>query len=289
MSAEVWPTTACDKVISRADFPEKALNLAADGGYILWKAPGRKVFVDPRVTVYGASFYQGLARALLGQAETWDNLLKKWEPGAIILNCSWPGAGAALRRLTDDKEQWALVYFDGISAILARRTTEAKALISDLEVQVAGLRELQASHQKFRNCSRSIVKVPANPTRLIGAGSVYLALWRFREAVAVYTDVVRLSPDYATGWLNLGISSFQRGHLDQAYQALTQAGELRPDSALAWLWLSKVHEAKGEKNPAERALQKARQINKAMADAFEQGFHSNTNQPVPGSLNATNR
>lgn len=284
---ELIPTAACETVIKRADFPKTAINLAMDGGYLAWKVPGYKVFADPRVAVYGAAYYQGLARALLGQTDTWNNLVSRWQPGAVILNCSWPGAGAAARRLVDEG-RWAMVYFDGISAILVLRTSEHKALISDLEAQVQGLSIIEQA-RKTQAASRRSFFVPANPTRLMGAGSVYLALWRFREAEAVYKEITATSPNYVTGWLNFGITSFQRRHMDQALLALEQARRLRPDSALTWLWLSKTYEAKGLTQEAVSALQKARSINEGMANAFVQGFQTTTNKPMPGTLNSTNR
>ncbi len=288
VASGLWPEVACEKVISRPDFPQRAINLAMDGGFIAWKTPSRRVFVDPRVTVYGAAYYQGLARALLGQAEAWTNLMTRWDPGAIILNCSWPGAGATVRRLVDEKSQWALVYFDGVSAILARRTTENKALISDLALQSAGLAALESQRRLVHVQKRSL-RVPGNPSQLMGAGAVYLALGRFREAASVYEDIVRLSPAYVTGWLNLGISMLQKSHFDEALRALEKARDVRKESALAWLWLSKAYEAKQQTRESERAMQKARELNKSMADAFQQGLQSVTNRPMPGTLNATNR
>lgn len=284
---ELIPTAACETVIKRSDFPKNAINLAMDGGYLAWKIPGYKVFADPRVAVYGAAYYQGLARALLGQTETWSNLVTRWQPGAVILNCSWPGAGASIRRLVDEG-RWAMVYFDGISAILVLRTSEHKALISDLETQVQGLSIIEQARLN-QSASRRSFFVPANPTRLMGAGAVYLALWRFREAEAVYKEVTATSPHYVTGWLNFGITSFQRKHMDQALVALEQARRLRPDSALTWLWLSKTYEAKGRAQEAASAMQKARSINEGMATAFAQGFQTATNKPMPGLLNSTNR
>ena len=64
----------------------------------------------------------------------------------------------------------------------------------------------------------------------------------------------------------------------QRYEAL--GGWLdRPESTLAWLWLGKTYEAKGDKTQAALAQRKAKSINKAMADAFEQGLQSLTNHP----------
>lgn len=277
ITSDLLPTAAVDRIISRSDFPKQAINLAMDGGYLIWKQPGYRVFADTRVSVYGSLYYQGLARALLGQPEAWDLLMKRWNPGAVILNGSWPGAGAALRRLVDDP-QWALVYFDGISSIVVRRTTENLALISDPTGRTAGLQDLEHARQSLASDPSGIFMVPIS-VRLLGAGSTYLALGRFAEARAIYHTLVQNAPHYVTGWLNLGLCELQANHYEQAIHALTQTTRLRPESTLAWLWLGKTYEAKGDKTQAAMAQQKAKSINKAMADAFEQGLQSLTNHP----------
>lgn len=278
VAEEVFPSAAVKRIISRDDFPRQSINLAVDGGYLSWMRPGARVFVDPRVDVYGSLYYQGLARALLGQPEAWDLLMKKWDPGAVILNGSWPGAGAALRRLVDNP-QWALIYFDGLSAIVVRRTTENLALISDPTERRAGLRDLEQAHQRLlaQHSGRSVTPVSV---RLLGAGSTYLALGRFAEARAIYQTLTRNAPHYTTGWLNLGLCELQVNQLDSAIQAFSTATRQRPGSVLAWLWLGKAYEAKGDAAPAAAALQKARSINKTAADAFEQGLQALTNRPT---------
>ena len=278
IASELLPTAACERVIGRPDFPKRAINLAMDGGYLAWTLPQHKVFTDTRVPVYGATFYQGLARALLGQPESWSNLVSRFEPGAVILNCSWPGAGSALRRLVDEG-RWALVYFDGISAITVQRTTEHKALISDLEAQRDGLGDLERARQLMETKPSGLVLQPNSP-RLIGAGAVYLALWRFKEAEVIHKNLTRLTPSYITGWLNLGISAFQLRHLNEAITALNYARKRRPDSALTWLWLGKAYEGNNMPRESAAALSKARSINPAMAESFDKGTTTNS-MPVP--------
>ncbi len=241
--------------------------------------PGRKIFTDSRSAVYGSTFYQGLGRGLLGQQDIWTNLVTRWQPEAIILNGSWPGSGAALRQLVDDKI-WALVYFDGISAILVLRTTQHRALISDLATQVSGLNDLEQARQAYAKRDGALLRAPV-PARLVGAGVNYLALGRFREASAIYEGITPRLPSYVTGWLNLGICRLEQKKVDGSIRALTQASRLRPDLTLAWLWLNRAYTEKGLSREAETALRKARDLNKAMADAFEQIGKPPTNAPPP--------
>ena len=117
----------------------------------------------------------------------------------------------------------------------------------------------------------------------MGAGVIYLALGRFREASAIYESITPRLPDYVTGWLNLGICRLEQNNVDGSIRALTQASRLRSDLTLAWLWLNRAYQEKGLSREAENALRKARDLNKAMADAFEQIGKPATNAPPPGA------
>ena len=274
---EMLPTAACERILSKPGFPDRIINLAMDGGYLAWQLPGRKVFTDPRVSVYGSQYYQGLARALLGQPESWSNLVQRWQPGAILLNGSWPGAGAALRRLADDKE-WALVYFDGISSLLVRRLSENQALMDDVESRQAGLADLETARRNMATSS-SALRVPALSPRLMGAGAAYLALGRVVEGKAVYDVLMPNAARYTTGWLNLGLCELQLRHTDLAIQAFQIASAQRPDAPLTWLWLGKAYELAGRPSEASAAIHKATVLNPGIAETFAQNLGTSTNQP----------
>lgn len=277
VSEEVLPDAACERVMKRPDFPKTIINLAMDGGYLAWKLPGQKVFTDPRVQVYGSLYYQGLARALLGETESWNNLMKRWQPGAVLLNGSWPGAGAALRRLAGDQD-WALVYFDGISALLVRRLSEYQALIDDTTAQQAGLADLEATRRKLSE--QRGWRQPALSPRLMGAGTAYLSLGRLTEAKAVYDTLMPKAPRYTTGWINLGLCELQLRHFDRAIQAMEIATRQKPEAPLAWLWLGKAYEAGGRPADASMALQKASLLNPRIVEAFAQSLSPSTNAPA---------
>lgn len=281
ISAELLPTAACSRLLTRPDFPEKTINLAMDGGALSWELPGHKVFTDPRVSVYGSLYYQGLARALLGQPEAWSNLIQRWQPGAVLLNGSWPGAGSALRRLVDDKE-WALIYFDGISSLLVRRLSQNQDLMNDVSSRRAGLADLEEARHQLASASSSW-RVPALSPRLMGAGAAYLALGRFAEAKAVYEALMPNAPRYTTGWLNLGLCELQLRQYDRAIQALQTATTQRPDAPLAWLWLGKAYEISGRPAEAAAALQKATLLSPGIVEAFAQNLGTSTNPPAPAS------
>lgn len=276
----IFPERAAEVLLSRSDFPARTINLALDGGYLAWKLPNRKVFTDTRGQVYGVAFYQGLARALLGPAEAWTNLVQRWQPEGVVLNCTWPGSGSAARRLLND-DRWALVYFDGTTAALVTRTMAHSKLISDFQVQQAGLKALEQARTAYQADLESRWPALHSPA-LIGAGAMNLALWRFREAEAIYALLVQGAPTMATAWLNLGICQHHRTAYQEAVATLKRAAKLRPGSVLAWLWLSKSYRNLGETELADTAMKKAREINADIADSFASGTQGATNTTLPG-------
>lgn len=270
IARDVFPLRACETILSRPDFPERALNLAQDGGFLAWALPHRKIFTDSRVAVYGAAFYQGLGRALVQDNDVLANLLNRFNPGAVILNGSWPGAGQAARRLVDSGD-WAPAYFDGITMVLLRTTRENARLLTDYEAQRAGLRELENARRAYEKELASLF--PArNHARLIGAGTFYYSLWRFREAAAVLDPVTRGSPTHVTAWQNLGISLISLGHNADGARALERAIRLRSNEALPYFWLGKAYDALNDPSRADRMRQKGKRLNPALAESFEKDF-----------------
>ncbi len=264
---DLFPQRACERILARPDFPARAINLAQDGGYLAWALPNRKIFTDMRTPVYGAAFYQGLGRALLTDNEQLARLLDRFDPGAIILPCSWPGAGQTTRRLVDLGD-WAPAYFDGTTMVLLRRTRENARMLADFEMQRSGLIELESARRDYQRELASIFPARNHP-RLIGAGTIYFSLWRFLEARTVLELVVAGSPTHITARQQLGIAYFNLGQPEPAARALERTVRRRPKDALTHLWLAKAYEALGDTARADRMKQKGRRLNPALAKSFE--------------------
>ncbi|MBN1269926.1 MAG: tetratricopeptide repeat protein [Kiritimatiellae bacterium] len=253
-------------MIQHDDFPERALNLIPDGGYLAWRAPARKVFVDQRAGLYGSNFYTTLADGLLrGEPESLNALIEQWKPGAVILNATARNAGLALRNLLMGG-RWTLAYFDGATAILLQPVSTHAELINNADLHTAGLQVLQKEMQDYRR--RGGVVRPGVSARLVGGGSVFLALSRYEEAAAIYSLLTQGAPNMAAGWLSLGICQTQLGHAQEAVKTLRRACEFLPRNALAWLWLSRAYAEAGSHDEARQAFERGKQISAATAEAF---------------------
>lgn len=263
---EAFPVKACETILAHPDFPARAINLAHDGGYLAWTFPQRRIFCDTRMPVYGASFFQGLARALVSDGTVLTNLLNRFDPGAFILSGAWPGAGLAARRLIDTGE-WAPAYFDGTTFVLLRRDPAHEKMLEDFDIQRKGLHLLETTRRAYLRDGSSPLP-QKNSVRLMGAGNVYYALGRYQEAQAVCEVVTMASPTLASAWTKLGISSFQLGDYDRAVRELERAVDLQGDNAVAYLWLSRAYAKLGQSTMADRMQARAFRLNPKLGEAL---------------------
>jgi hypothetical protein len=246
---------AASKVIARPDFPARAVNLAPDGGFLVWEHPDRTIFVDQRASLYGVEFYRMLNKCLAGEEYAWKSILEKWGPEAVIMNCSVPFAANAVRGLLQDPS-WVLVYFDGTAAILVRAVSENQALIRDVQIQNAGLQLIEKERQRAMKATGHQI-LP----RLIGAGEMFLALGRYTEAESIYSALTRCAPMMGRAWINLGIAQVEQGKVQEAVGTLRHACDIAPKEVFAWISLYRACNRAGLADEARAAIERAKKVN----------------------------
>lgn len=261
----LFPEHAAE-LIEHPQFPERALNLVQDGGFLAWRYPDHKVFIDQRARLYGGVFYLQLMKALSGDAQAWGAIEEEFAPEAVILNCTLPGAGPALRDLTGQR-RWNLAYLDGTTAILLKDLPHLASLANDAELQASGLQHLEADHRRYRERLRDASGAAAAPS-MIGAGNAFLHLHRFKEAAAAYALLVSGVPSMDTARANLGFALLQDGQAEQAVQMLEAACERMKEAPMAWLWLSTAYVEAGRHEDAERAFARAEYLDAEAAEAY---------------------
>ncbi|HEY8240877.1 MAG TPA: tetratricopeptide repeat protein [Kiritimatiellia bacterium] len=248
------------------------LHVAMDGDYFAWQQPERRVFVDSRGSLYGAAFYEQLQRSLLGDAKTWDALVEKWQPAALVINATWSGAAIAIGRLALSG-QWRLAYFDGTSAVLAAPVSQNKDLIVDAGVKESGLNALEAEHQAYKKLVDERWFAPHSGP-VIGAATVFQSVSSFREALALYELLERGAPTMLEGRLNRGFCLVQMGRSEEGVALLESlAGEAKNDVQY-WVRLSGAYRNMGRLDDAANAENRARTINERLAAML-----LNTNAP----------
>lgn len=269
---------AASGILSRKDFPKNIMNIAHDGGYLALQDPSRKIFCDTRSSFYGTDFYKTLNSALLGQAGAWRTILSQWNPHAVVLNGCWPDAGALANRLIASKA-WKLVYFDGSTVILVRDIPEYATLINDPAIQKYGVKVLEKAQSDYLGQSKGLVKA-SNPSRLIGAGGVYLALNRPQQAEEVYTILVKNSPTMAGALLNLGQSLILQKQLSKGLEYMEKAAKITPRSGRVWMGLFQAYRLKGDEAKARDAADQLNKFFRAEKATIEQQEVTAQKKPV---------
>jgi hypothetical protein len=265
-------------ILSRPDFPKTILNIPHDGGYIAMQTPGRKVFCDSRTSFYGPAFYRTLNGALLGVPAAWKTVLTDYNPHAVVLNGCWPDAGALANRLIASRA-WKLVYFDGASVILVRDLPEYETLIKDPAIQKYGLAVLKKDRSDYLKENKGFIKA-GNPSRLIGAGGLYLALNRSQEAEAVYRVLTQNAPEMAGGWLGLGQSLLLQKQITKGTEYMEKAARITPRSSRVWTALFQAYRLKGDENKAREAADRLNRFFKADKATVEERALKDSKKPV---------
>jgi tetratricopeptide (TPR) repeat protein len=253
VAEESFPVAAAS-LLDRNDFPEKILNIAHDGGYLATQHPDRKVYCDSRLSFYGSDFYQQLDRALLGQKDDWDAVMRDWTPDAVVLNGAWPDAGALARRLGASKV-WKLVYFDGSTVILVRDLPDFKSLIDYALTEEPGQKILNESLKKYKNGNKTLFK-SGNSPRLIGGAGILLSLNRPQDAEMLYRTITRNCPNMATAWLGLGQSLIYQKKMTEGIENMEQAARILPNSSRIWMGLYRAYRMKGDDAKVAEAAEK---------------------------------
>lgn len=228
---------AASSVVARPDFPKRAVNLPVDGGYLSWSLPERRIFIDKRSVLFGYELYQSLNQAMLGDEEAWKKLQQNYDFDAVILPCSITKGGMMFNNMAS-KQDWKLIFFDGLNAIFIRSKAEYAQILSDPELRPYGISLLQNEYDRYAESIAQGGRQP-NSARLIGAGNVFYATGRLKGACSIFDLTQQGSPNMSGAWLVAGIARARLGEdHERAAQMLRRACELNPELALGWIWLS---------------------------------------------------
>lgn len=259
--------SAVSGIIERKGFPERILNLTHDGGYLALQNPDRKIFCDTRRSFYGSAFLNEMDRALLGQPDAWKSLLSKWNPHAVVLNAGWPDAGALANRLIAS-QAWKMIYMDGTTVLLVRNLPDYQEFINDPAIQKFSLSLLEKARQDYARSGRLFK--PGNPSRLIGAGSIYLALNRPQEAEVYYKLLTNKNPVMAGAWMGLGQSLILQKQISKGTAHLEKAAKITPRNSRIWMSLFQAYRLKGDEEKARDAADQLAKFFKAEKATVEQ-------------------
>ncbi|RKX36162.1 MAG: hypothetical protein DRP64_18880 [Verrucomicrobia bacterium] len=279
---ELYPSGA-EAVIGHYAFPEKAINLAADGGYLAFNY-GRKIFIDYRPGRYDLELLEDLNAMMLGSTAAYDTIYAAYRPEAIILNTLSRSSAKGLVTLLS-RQIWKLAYFDGTTAILLLDKEKFAPILNHTEAQAAGLAKLEAARAKYA------VKVgkgcrAGNPAELIGSGKIFLALNRPNESKAIFALLLQGNDSIPGAWIGLGNSQLMLKEFDAAADSLHTATQLAPNNFFAWVSYANACERAGRTDEKQKAMEKVKSLVENIAAEAEEAGKEET-QPDAAEAEST--
>jgi protein O-GlcNAc transferase len=129
----------------------------------------------------------------------------------------------------------------------------------------ATLNQLDEALAAYQN----VLKIkPDKAAAYTNIGVVYYQAGKFDEAVAQMQKALAIDPDDGDTYYMLGATYVQQQKLDEAEQAFNKAIELKPDLAAAYTGLGNVQLARKNFADAAKTLQKATELQPDQAEAW---------------------
>ena len=286
VAPHAWPEEAVHFARTNR-LPEPIIGLMRESSYMI--SQDCKVFVDPRLEVYGDAFFERFLR-VMSDAKAWEDACLEFGVKTALIGIeSLPTIG-----FVGNLPSWRLVYFDEAAAIFVR-SGEAPSLpsitrIEGIDAAIAKIRERLPSPRPIEEVSLFEKVATPRPYHLVG--DFLMSLGLTDRAEPFLRDVIAVAPGEARARTSLAIILEGRGdhdgamrELEAAYHAAPndpevlcqvalrlnergehgRAGQLldraikkRPELALAWALRGEVHLAQGDADRAiacyERAL-----------------------------------
>ncbi len=253
-------------------FPESAVNLPADGGYLAFNY-GRKCFVDYRSGTYAAELLDNLNKTMRGSQAAFDEIYDEYRPEAFIINTLHPAAAQGAATLLRNP-QWKLVYFDGATVIILKNDEKYASILGNTSLQQAGLQKLEAARAAYAALDGS--PKLGNPGELIGAGKIYLAFNRPKESKAIFSLLIKGHGSSSAAWIGLGSSQIMLKEFSAAVESLETAISKAPNNLMAWREYAVACQLAGETEKHQAAVEKLTKLRENIK----------TDEPAPSDTKA---
>ena len=181
--------------------------------------------------------------------------------------------------------------FDRLNEVLIRENIEHRSSIENLNLPENLLQSLialynQGQFQKVLNKAAELKKrFPSSPLLYNLEGASNGSLKQFDESIKSYKMALKIKPDFAEAYNNLGLVLKDIGNIEAAIQNYIKAIETKPNFAEAYNNIAKAYTDIGNIETAIQNYIKAIEIKPDLADAYyniAKVLEGNTfNQPHP--------
>ena len=263
MDETVYPVGA-GEFLARHGIEGNLFNSYSFGNYLLYRLhPRNRVFIDGRVDMYGGEIANLYERTL--KAKDWRGTFERFDIQAAVIEISRKSDIPILVALHRSSE-WALVYWDNLSAVYAKRSPEHAAL---LETTYKYRVRPDRVDYEFIKDSPEGLNIAASDYRhkLEEDGETIVALKGLAEcacirgndeqAVAAMQRLLAMQPESAETLVNLAAALCRLGRDDEAeplFRKAIRLGEYRPES---WTGLAGIYDGREQHAKALECFRKA--------------------------------
>ena len=131
------------------------------------------------------------------------------------------------------------------------------------------LQEAEDWNGLLAHCKEWTKAEPENILAQFSLGVAYYNLDRYDDAIAAYSEALRINSEDADAWINLGVNYANLDHYDDAIAAFREALRINPEHAKAWYNLGTAYGKSDRYDDAIAAFREALRINPEHASAWK--------------------
>ena len=211
-----------------------------------------------------------------GQNQVSPNILDNLELGQAIRLAqrkSKDGSSKDARHIYSDiltkfpKNKKALDGIKSLSGGFTGQTSKAQDPPQNQLQHLANLFQQKQFQQTLESAKQLLSKFPNSLTLQNIQGAANAGLMQFDAAIACYKKALKIKPDYAETFYNMGVALKDKGDLAAAIESYKEAVKIKPDYAVAYNNMGNALQKKGDSKAAIESYKEALKIKPDYADA----------------------
>ncbi len=251
------------------------------GGYLIWRLrPPWKAFIDGRVDIYGP---HGVLRymAMMRGEEGWRQEFAKYQINTVMLEYRTAANAPRLPQQLWESSDWALVYWDDVAFIYARRAPEIADYLarhsfhavnptwSTIQLARESTKTPAALARAMAELDRVLRENPKCIKAMDYQSNLLAEQGRADEAAALCRRMIAQEPKVLGARLRLARILDKQQKLDEAEKEYKAYLKLAPGSITAWMRLGTIAERRGQSGQAIRYYNKVLKMEPANQDAHD--------------------
>ncbi len=278
--------------------PLKIFTDIHNAGYLIWAGyPAWKVYVDPRMELYGDQFIKKYSSLLANWQEFTDED-QKYDFDLVVVSAYRMETGSDFVRNLAHSSAWVLIYLDGKNVVFLKNRPSFSGAIQNYRMNLTekldtplpkkqdafsmvkerynrGIQLLWLNHKELAvyEFEDGIKYDPRDPNLINDLGLTLNNLRRYPEALPYLEENAKNYPDDLPGQIQLGWALASTGKPDRAIMILRGVLNTSPNQISACIDLAKVFEMVKDQDRAYEQWLRCQEISRRDPIRFQrQGY-----------------